>query len=329
MFRLRTRLMLALAVGVTALVSGCSDAPKLTGAKLVTGGARAALLDGGLSRVAMTISDSTVDDDPIVYLAHVSAFDQDGASITLDTSYTVSWSSSSPSVAQTEYEGTVGYEEVVVEGPGTTQICVDVSNHVGTKVEACASFTVRPPVTFSVSGPSGSVAAGQYTWTISNVAGGTGTGYTYSWKVGTNPVGSGASYTQTIKAGDPAFVLHAIVLDSEHSGTDHSIPITPPPPPVIQVGISGPSSQQPNQACSFSALVTASGAQSPFVNAVPPYTYSWSALGQNGTGATFNPSTAGAGDSYFVSLSVTDANGVTGSASQQVLVGSQYPACPE
>lgn len=90
----------------------------------------------------------------------------------------------------------------------------------------------------------------------------------------------------------------------------------------LDVGIDGPTEQQPNQTCTFMAEVFST-------DVVQPVTYTWLALGQSGADQFFYPNSAGASNSYAVSLTVEGANGRLGAANQTVSVGSQYQPCPE
>jgi len=90
----------------------------------------------------------------------------------------------------------------------------------------------------------------------------------------------------------------------------------------LSVGIDGPTEQQPNQTCSFMAQVFSE-------DVVQPVSYTWLALGQSGSDQFFYPNSAGASNSYTISLMVEGANGRLGAADQTVSVGSQYQPCPE
>lgn len=89
----------------------------------------------------------------------------------------------------------------------------------------------------------------------------------------------------------------------------------PPPPPPPSVTISGPTTVRPGATCTWFA--NASGG-------TPPYSrYSWTPLGDNSPELMYTNS----GESFTVSVWVTDAAGASGFDSHPVTVSSGAPAC--
>jgi len=102
------------------------------------------------------------------------------------------------------------------------------------------------------------------------------------------------------------------VIDGVSGST--AISIVPP----LSVTISGPSSVKPNAYCEFTAHVS---------GGADPLTYSWSqdqgSGGANPPEIYYGHSTA----SYFLAVTVTDANGHTVTGSKWVTVSSGAPVC--
>jgi len=89
----------------------------------------------------------------------------------------------------------------------------------------------------------------------------------------------------------------------------------PPPPPPPSVTISGPTTVRPGDTCTWFA--NASGGTPPYI------TYAWTPLGANAPEFTYTNS----GQSFTVSVRVTDAAGASGFDSHPVTVSSSARAC--
>lgn len=113
-----------------------------------------------------------------------------------------------------------------------------------------------------------------------------------------------------------------------------AIPLAPGDADGIQalsVGISGPGSVGDYSTCTFTSSVSGGTA---------PYSYSWGISGNSGgylSLGSYNTASVqatghyygswGGTGSVYLTLSVTDANGLTGSAYKQVLVPYSYTSC--
>jgi pimeloyl-ACP methyl ester carboxylesterase len=86
----------------------------------------------------------------------------------------------------------------------------------------------------------------------------------------------------------------------------------------LSVSITGPSNVKPGATCEWFATVS---------DGTPPYSYSWTPGGYTGDDYDYTNS-VGDGGSFTMAVTVTDANGAHGSASELVHVKTSAMACP-
>lgn len=174
-------------------------------------------------------------------------------------------------------------------------------------VGATASVTVNCPTQMET-GTSGTCTAYGYdsngSYTNSSVS---------SWSSGNASVASITSGGGISAVGAGTAVITAVI--DGIPGTRGVTVVNPPP----SVWIDGPVSVRPNTMCAWWAA--ASGGTT-------PYTYTWSGPTSNLSHGAEYYGISPASGSFTVSVTVTDANNVTATASKQVTVSSSAPMCP-
>lgn len=126
----------------------------------------------------------------------------------------------------------------------------------------------------------------------------------------------------------------AVAPTPQNAPALHEVPLAPGDPDGLQalsVGISGPGSVGDYSTCTFTSSVSGGTA---------PYSYSWGISGNNGGYLSLNAyNTAsvqatghyygswGGTGSVYLTLSVSDANGLTGSAYKLVSIPYSYTSC--
>ena len=140
--------------------------------------------------------------------------------------------------------------------------------------------------------------------------------YTYSWRLGDGATGTGSSATHVYSSAG-TFNVILTVSDSgspQQTSTSLQTLTIPSPPPALTTSFSyTPSSPEAGQNVTFTA--SASGGAT-------PYNLSWS-FG-DGTSGTNNPTTRSysSSGSFMVSVTTTDANGMTTISSQTITIAS-------
>jgi PKD repeat protein len=225
--------------------------------------------------------------------------------------YTYSWVASGGSPAS----GTSASFSTSFAVKGTYIVNVTVTDHNGATVRAFQLVTISPSaLTVSISGPTIGTANTQVTFT-STVSGGTSP-YTYAWAAtgGSPASGTASSFTTSFAVKGTYNVTLTV--------TDHNGKTAPAFQIFIITGIpltatiTGPTSGSVNTLLSFTSTVN---------GGTSPYTYAWTATGgspSSGTASTFSTTFAVKG-TYSVTLTVTDHNGATASASQMVNISPQ------
>ena len=142
--------------------------------------------------------------------------------------------------------------------------------------------------------------------------------YAYSWSFGDGLTGSGATTSHNYNS-PGQYIVTLTAMDSAKvtASSAQTLIVTSLTPSIVSVSFTF-SPVSPTTGTSISFAATPSGG-------TPPYTYIWD-FGDGAPSATAAPShTYSIAGAYTVTVTVTDANGLTGSASQQVTTTSQQP----
>lgn len=239
--------------------------------------------------------------------------------------------------ADTPLLGSYRFQLVVTDPNGLASAAVektvDIVNARPT-VSASATLPATGRVRAGVSVPLSSTATDSNSDTL-----------TYAWSLVTQPTGANATFTGASSAQATlhttagallgSYVARVVVSDGYESATaDVTIPVNRPPSVAPTTTLSLTTESCGDGSCSASVSVSA-GATDPEDSAAQ-LTYSWSATGptvgafQNATSGTTSFTVSGAGikGTYTLTVTATDRDGESATASTQWIVDSRPPTQP-
>jgi PKD repeat protein len=198
---------------------------------------------------------------------------------------------------------------------GLFKVTVTATDTDGVRATLSQTITVASALSASFAYSPSSPQVGQSVSFSGSASGGTSP-YSYSWSFGDGSNGTSSSASHTYSSAG-SFTVTLTVKDSgsarQTATSQQSIAVSSPPPTLSTIFAYSPSSPQAGQQVSFNASA---------IGGASPYSFSWN-FGDNSS-STGNPTTHifTAAGSFLVSVTTTDAVGVSTTSNQTVTVAA-------